>query len=395
MGHRRRTPGLTQKGDIWQIDKQIKGYGRLCESTGTSDINEAQRYLGRRLEAIRDQLVYGRRPNRVWRDAATKYLDDHLHKRSIARDAQDLKLLDPWIGDQPIASIHMGTLRPFILHRQAEGIANSTINRSLAVARRILNLAARLWRDDNDQSWLDTAPMIVLLPSRPTREKYPLDYDEERLLISHIPSHMHRPCLFKINTGTREQEVCGLRWEWEYQVPELNTSVFVIPGQLTSAQALRRHQTRTGVQLFQGTKNGRDRIVVLNRVAASIIDAQRNLHREWVFPYEGKRRLELMSTGWKSGRVRAAQAYEKALARPCPEGFARVRVHDLKHTFGRRLRAAGVSFEDRQDLLGHASSRVTTEYSAAEIGNLIDAANLACQGEGARPSLTLRRAALR
>jgi hypothetical protein len=28
----------------------------------------------------------------------------------------------------------------------------------------------------------------------------------------------------------------------------------------------------------------------------------------------------------------------------------RVRVHDLKHTFGRRLRAAGVSFEDRQDL---------------------------------------------
>ena len=33
-----------------------------------------------------------------------------------------------------------------------------------------------------------------------------------------------------------------------------------------------------------------------------------------------------------------------------------VRVHDLKHTFGRRLRAAGVSFEDRQDLLGHKSA---------------------------------------
>jgi len=34
-------------------------------------------------------------------------------------------------------------------------------------------------------------------------------------------------------------------------------------------------------------------------------------------------------------------------------GFRRVRVHHMKHTFGRRLRAAGVSFEDRQDLLGH------------------------------------------
>jgi hypothetical protein len=43
--------------------------------------------------------------------------------------------------------------------------------------------------------------------------------------------------------------------------------------------------------------------------------------------------------------------------------------------FGRRLRAAGVSFEDRQDLLGHRSTRVTTDYSAAELANLLNAAN--------------------
>jgi hypothetical protein len=49
-------------------------------------------------------------------------------------------------------------------------------------------------------------------------------------------------------------------------------------------------------------------------------------------------------------------------------------VHDLRHTFGRRLRAAGVSFEDRQDLLGHRSTRVTTDYRAAELRNLLDAA---------------------
>src|SRR6266853_6114173 len=36
---------------------------------------------------------------------------------------------------------------------------------------------------------------------------------------------------------------------------------------------------------------------------------------------------------------------------------------------------AGVSFEDRQDLLGHRSTRVTTDYSAAELRNLLDAAN--------------------
>jgi hypothetical protein len=36
-----------------------------------------------------------------------------------------------------------------------------------------------------------------------------------------------------------------------------------------------------------------------------------------------------------------------------------------------RLKAAGVSLEDRQDLLGHKSGKITTHYSAAELGNLL------------------------
>jgi integrase len=63
-------------------------------------------------------------------------------------------------------------------------------------------------------------------------------------------------------------------------------------------------------------------------------------------------------------------------------GLPDVRVHDLKHTFGRRLRAAGVSFEDRQDLLGHKSSRITTHYSMPELENLITAANTVCSEDG-------------
>jgi hypothetical protein len=71
-----------------------------------------------------------------------------------------------------------------------------------------------------------------------------------------------------------------------------------------------------------------------------------------------------------------------------------VRVHDLKHTFGRRLRAAGVSFEDRQDLLGHRSGRITTHYSAAELSRLIEAANSVCDRDGKQPELVVLRGAL-
>jgi integrase len=61
----------------------------------------------------------------------------------------------------------------------------------------------------------------------------------------------------------------------------------------------------------------------------------------------------IYNTAWKAARERAADPWSETMGE-APEGFRRrVRVHDLKHTFGRRLRAAEVSFEDRQDLLGH------------------------------------------
>ena len=44
-----------------------------------------------------------------------------------------------------------------------------------------------------------------------------------------------------------------------------------------------------------------------------------------------------------------------------------------------RLRAAGVDFEDRQDLLGHKSERITTHYSALDIARLIAAAEKVCE----------------
>jgi len=81
------------------------------------------------------------------------------------------------------------------------------------------------------------------------------------------------------------------------------------------------------------------------------------------------------NSGWIQTWHRAAARYPQELGREAPTGFRDVRVHDLRHTYGRRLRAAGVSFEDRQDLLGHRSTRVTTDYSAAELANLLNAAN--------------------
>lgn len=99
--------------------------------------------------------------------------------------------------------------------------------------------------------------------------------------------------------------------------------------------------------------------------------------RTWAivpFTSNGKRVRKMNTAAWRKGRLRA--------------GLPQVRVHDLKHTFGRRLRASGVSFEDRQDWLGHRSGRITTHYSAAEFGNLLSAASRVV-GQGSRKTPAL------
>jgi len=52
-----------------------------------------------------------------------------------------------------------------------------------------------------------------------------------------------------------------------------------------------------------------------------------------------------------------------------------VRVHDLRHTFGQRLRDAGVQAEDRALLLGHAIQGMAQHYATATLERLLEAAN--------------------
>jgi len=75
--------------------------------------------------------------------------------------------------------------------------------------------------------------------------------------------------------------------------------------------------------------------------------------------------------------------------RPAHDGFARIRIHDLKHTFGRRLRAAGVTEEDRKALLGHTNGSITSHYSGAELGHLIEAANKVSATDSLGPVLKI------
>jgi integrase len=99
----------------------------------------------------------------------------------------------------------------------------------------------------------------------------------------------------------------------------------------------------------------------MNDTAKAVIEACRGEHPERVFVYRGKPVKFMNNSAWQKARKEV--------------GLPQVRVHDLKHTFGRRLRAAGVPLETRKVLLGHKSGDITTHYSAPEIAELLEAAN--------------------
>lgn len=375
MGRSRTSGIVTDAGGNRIINKVHQGV-RIYARLGRVTLAAAEDHLRKRIAEIEKEEERESAARRTFGKACVRYLTEKAAKRSIDTDAYHIGLIEPWLGRLELVAIHNETpeLVAFKEHRLGvDKVSPTTVKRTLEVVRHILHLAARKWRTEDNQPWLPIAPPLLEMPKNPhARAPYPLAWDEQRLLFSWLPKHLAEMALFKVNTGTRESEVCGLQWVWEQHVPELNASVFVIPG--------------------GHVKNAEDRLVVLNQTARAVVDARRGEHATHVFSYRSEPVVRMNNTAWQRARREAAQQYETELGRPCPPIFAHVRVHDLKHTYGRRLRSAGVSLETRKLLLGHKNGDITTHYSAAEIGELIAATGRICAAKGT-PSITLLRVA--
>lgn len=360
---RTRTRGVQLADDGSRSLNQVYKGHRIFERLGKVSQADAEARLQEhrnRIDAQRANSVR-RGAERVWADGAAKYLIECKQRgvRTLDLIAYHVQLLLPYIGSQPIGDVCNDSLEAFKLDRLEEGVKNATINRSLEVVRTVLNRAARVWRDDR-KPWLSAAPLIELLEEdEQARKPYPISWAEQAMLFPKLPPHLAEMAEFTVNTGARDENVCGLRWEWERAVPELKRSVFVIPPEFFKAK--------------------RTHVLVLNDTAWKIVERQRGKHEDFVFVYRRERvknvdelpameyhRIGTMNNnGWQQAR--------KAV------GLSQVRIHDLRHTFGQRLRDAGVSEEDRALLLGHAIDGMPQHYATATVARLVEAANRVTQ----------------
>ena len=365
MSKRNKMPGLRLKGGIWQIEKRCKNAegGWLRESTGTSSRIEAEQILIRRLAETEEEAQRKAETIFTFEEAGMRYLEEIAKKPSADDMAMQLDQLFPFIGQNSLEQVHDGTLKAFVDHETDRGLAPKSVNIAIGVVSAVLNRAARVWRTEDGTPWLRQAPPRLSRLSTKGRQAkpYPLSWAEQDRLVAELPRHLADAALYAANTGCREQEVCQLRWDWEVDVPDLETSVFILPVSIT--------------------KTSTERVVVLNTIASRVIESRRGIHKEFVFTYRGNPVGKLNNTAWK-------RAWKKA-GLPTEQGILKG-VHNLRHTFGRRLRGAGVPLETRKALLGHASGDITTHYSAAELSELLEAVEkIVDKGIAQTPTLTV------
>lgn len=342
---RTRTAGITIDGAGRRaLNKEHRGI-RIFVRLGELGQEAAEERLKDEIQRIDIELERLAHARPLFSDCATRYLFQSRKKRSFEDLAWHVRLLIRHLGHLEPHKIHDGTLEPFISSRLADGVSGTTINRSLEVVRTILNRSARAYRDGDGRPWLEAVPPLIARQPESPRPPCPITWEEQDRLFRRLPAHLARMALFAVNTGLRENNVCKLQWTWEVHIPEIGRSVFVIPP--------------------EHFKSKRPYVVILNDIAWSIVESQREKHPIWVFPYRGRSVGYMNNTAWQNAR--------RAI------GLSAVRVHDLRHTYASRLRAAGVSLEDRAALLGHACSSMPQHYASPDIGRLVGLSNRVLQ----------------
>lgn len=200
--------------------------------------------------------------------------------------------------------------------------------------------------DPYHKPYLDTPPLLEQLPETDKKHTRPLEYAEEECLLRHLNDDYRDWWTFAANTGLREQAQIAMQWDWEVELPMLNSFAFIIPG--------------------EQQKNRLDFLLVLNSIARQTINHWRGRDEIYVFPSP------------KGGRLHRYNNKHFRHARQLANLNGEINWHSARATFATRLRAAGVGEEDRAKLMGHASVSITTQYSWADVRHLIECVERLC-----------------
>src|SRR6267378_918298 len=261
-------------------------------------------------------------------------LDDYTARGNkslqILKDGSEtiwgLAALDEFLGytktdpGLPVKSISVDKIREFIRKRQEEKIGNAAINRSLALLRRMFNIA----RIDGKIQFM---PVVRLLKEPPARKGF-VEREQFETVLSKLPEPLRPLATFLYYCGVRVGEAKQIVWS-----------------QIDLKNALVRLE---GEQ----TKTSEARIIPLPDVLVSVL---KNVKLK-----EG---LVFDSRGLRDEWSKAVKAAEKP----------NLLIHDLRRSAIRNLIAAGVAEKVAMSISGHKTRAVFDRYHIVSTDDVVKA----------------------
>lgn len=169
---------------------------------------DAEAFNTKALKDIFDQKDLGKKVRHTLSAAVEKYLDEEVpHQRSKDRTESNARALLPHIKDLYIDQIDRATKNVRASTRTRgdtkKPLTVATINRRLAILRRVANLAYQEWH------WLDREIAVRLLPEHNKRHEY-LTPEEVHDLAWHCAEPMNHMIWIAAYTGMREGNIYAM-----------------------------------------------------------------------------------------------------------------------------------------------------------------------------------------
>jgi integrase len=353
---------IYKRGDIFWI-KYYRNGKPYRESSKTDKITEAQRLLKKREGEIAEGKFPGIYFDKVrFDDLAKDLVTDYTvnGRDTLKRVIWSIACLKKSFQGMRATDITTDRIKAHIQKRMKEGLSNASINRELAVLKRMFSLGA-----GSTPPKVNLIPYIPMLKESNVRKGF-FELEEYLALKNALPYYLKPVVTFGYHTGWRAGEILNLTWD---KVDLKQGIISLNPGE---------------------TKNEKARTVYLNEELTremKSLSSNRHLGCPFVFHHNGGK-IKRITRAWKTACIKAGLCEPlrdengEPVVRRISKGKVNEKVvmiptklfHDFRRTGVRNMVRAGIPERVAMMVSGHKTRSVFDRYNIVSDQDLKEAA---------------------
>jgi len=284
-----------------------------------------------RYAAVREALIQN------YIERGNKSLETYKDGEHTIWGLKDLDEFFGWTKESTgpaVSTITTDTSRQFSAKLLEAGKSNGTVNRSLALLRRMLNIA-------KEDGKIPNVPKIRLLKPGPARKGF-IELDKFNCLLKHTPINLKPLITFLYYCGVRVGEAAQITWE---QVDLDRAIILLEPEQTKNASARTVPLPDVLIAMLKKRTN-----------REGLVFSTNNLRKEW------QRACAACGLGTLTD---VEGSYDKR--------YTGLLIHDLRRSAVRNLVRAGVPERVAMSISGHKTRAVFDRYNITSEQDVIEA----------------------